>query len=154
MFRIVFLLFIIVPIIEIYLLIAVGSRIGALNTILIIIITAIIGTSLLRLQGLSTLARVQENIDRGKLPATEIIEGLMLLVSGALLLTPGFFTDAVGFLCLIPGIRIHVANYLLRHFLASRRGQTTAEQQDNVTIEGEYWEESDKPSSEQDRLPK
>ena len=98
-------IFIIVPVLEIYLLIKVGSAIGALSTIAIVILTAIIGTWLLRQQGLATLHRFQQNLGQGQLPAMELIEAMVLLFGGALLLTPGFFTDAVGFLCLIPVTR-------------------------------------------------
>lgn len=99
------LIFIAVPVLEIYLLIKVGGIIGALPTIAIVILTAIIGTWLLRQQGLATLHRYQQNLGQGQIPAMEIIEGMVLLFGGALLLTPGFFTDAIGFLCLIPVTR-------------------------------------------------
>lgn len=99
------LVFIAVPILELYLLIKVGSIIGALPTIAIVMMTAVIGTWLLRQQGLATLQRYQNNLGQGKLPAMELIEGMVLLFGGALLLTPGFFTDAIGFLCLIPVTR-------------------------------------------------
>jgi UPF0716 protein FxsA len=97
-----------------------------------------LGAFLLRIQGITTLARVQQSLDQGKLPATELIGGLMLLLAGALLLTPGFFTDAVGFICLIPDIRNRVANSLLKSFF-----QTHVQKQESspVTLEGEYWEE-------------
>lgn len=108
------LVFIIVPIFELYLLIKVGGIIGALPTIAIVIITAVIGTWLLRQQGLATLQRYQNNLGQGKLPAMELVEGLVLLFGGALLLTPGFFTDAIGFLCLIPVTR----QALIRRFVS------------------------------------
>jgi UPF0716 protein FxsA len=76
--------------------------------------TAILGAALLRTQGISTLAKVQKNINRGQLPATELIEGLILLISGVLLLTPGFFTDMFGFLALVPILRQRLAQILLR----------------------------------------
>lgn len=100
-----FLLFITVPIIEMWLLIEVGSVIGALSTILLVFLTAAIGLILLRQQGLSTLLRVNQRIEQGQLPASEIIEGVLLAVGGALLLTPGFLTDAIGFACLLPPSR-------------------------------------------------
>jgi UPF0716 protein FxsA len=138
LFKLLFLLFLIVPAVEIYLLIEVGSRIGAASTILLIILTAMLGAFLLRIQGIMTIARVQQSLDQGKLPATELVGGLMLLLTGALLLTPGFFTDAVGFICLIPNIRNRVANSLLKSFF-----QTHVQKQKSspVTLEGEYWEE-------------
>ncbi|GAB6043973.1 FxsA family protein [Endothiovibrio diazotrophicus] len=100
-----FLLFVIIPFIEIYLLIKVGGVIGALPTIGLVVLTAVIGAGLLRAQGLSTLARVQQTLAQGGIPAIELMEGAFLLVGGALLLTPGFFTDALGFACLIPPLR-------------------------------------------------
>ena len=100
-----FLLLIVMPIVEIYFLIQVGSSIGALSTVMLIVFTAVVGAFLFRLQGLTTIQRVQASLARGEIPAIEMIEGAMLLVSGALLLTPGFVTDIVGFVCLIPGLR-------------------------------------------------
>lgn len=106
-------LFILVPLIEIYLIIKVGSHIGALNTVLLIIITAVIGVALLRIQGLSTMMRFQQQLQQGELPATTMLEGMMLFMAGALLLTPGFFTDSIGFLLLLPPVRKAIALWLL-----------------------------------------
>lgn len=107
------LLFITIPILEMYLLIQVGSRIGALPTIGLVVLTATIGLWLLRLEGLATLMRLQERVNQGEVPGRELMEGAMLLVGGALLLTPGFFTDAIGFVCLLPGLRKPIAEWLL-----------------------------------------
>ncbi len=104
-FPIIFVLFVAVPILEIYLLIKVGSAIGALATIAIVILTAVLGTWMLRSQGLSTLAKAQNRLSGGEVPAFEMMEGLALGVGGALLLTPGFITDAIGFVCLVPFTR-------------------------------------------------
>ena len=108
-------LFITIPIIEIFLLIKVGSIIGAIPTILIIILTAVTGVYLLKAQGISTLNRVQGSLQRGEIPAIEMMEGLVLLISGALLLTPGFFTDALGFMALVPPIRQAFVVWALKH---------------------------------------
>lgn len=105
MAKFILLAFIVVPIIEIAVFIEVGDHIGVLNTILMIVITAIIGTWLLRSQGLQTLQRAQESLNRNVFPVTEVFDGLCLLVAGAMLLTPGFVTDAFGFLLFIPFIR-------------------------------------------------
>ena len=86
-------------------LIEVGSVLGALPTVGLVILTAICGVWLLRLEGMATLARVQEKLNRGEIPGTELLEGIMLIIGGALLLTPGFATDFIGFVCLIPGLR-------------------------------------------------
>jgi UPF0716 protein FxsA len=112
-------LFIVVPIVEIYFLIKVGGIIGVIPTILIVIGTAVLGTALLRQQGLATMQRYQQSLASGKLPAQEMIEGLALVFGGALLLTPGFVTDAIGFLCLIPVTRQAVIRWLLKRVRVS-----------------------------------
>ena len=109
----VFILFLVVPFVEIYLLVEIGARIGAPWTILLVVLTAIVGAWLVRVQGLATWRRFQVSLSRNELPATELVEGLCLLIAGALLLTPGFFTDAAGFACLIPPLR----RTLIRHFI-------------------------------------
>lgn len=105
MFPVFAVLFLVVPLVEIYLLIQVGQVIGAGWTIFLVVATAVIGIGLLRIQGLSTLHRAQRKMEQNELPAVEILEGMGLLVAGALLLTPGFFTDGVGFLLLFPPTR-------------------------------------------------
>jgi UPF0716 protein FxsA len=105
--------FILVPILELYLLIQVGSHIGALNTILLVLLTAGIGVSLLRKQGLTTLQRVQSQMQQGEIPALGMLEGMLLFFAGALLLTPGFVTDTIGFLLMIPPLRKLIALWLL-----------------------------------------
>ncbi len=104
-FTLLVVLFITVPILEMYLLIKIGGVIGALPTIGLVVVTAMVGVALLRQQGLVTLHRVQTALDRGELPATEMLEGIALLLGGALLLTPGFVTDGLGLFCLIPSTR-------------------------------------------------
>jgi UPF0716 protein FxsA len=98
-------LFIGIPLIEIYLFIQVGGSIGVWPTIGLVILTAFIGTALLRQQGMATLARAQSELDQQKLPVRELFDGVCLLVGGLLLLTPGFLTDALGFALLIPPLR-------------------------------------------------
>lgn len=98
-----------------YLLIEVGGYIGAWPTIALVMITAVIGVSLLRIQGLATLTRGVGRLNRGELPAEEMVEGLLLAVAGALLLTPGFVTDLAGFILLAPaGRRLIAARVLAR----------------------------------------
>lgn len=99
------LIFIAVPIIEIALFIQVGGAIGLLPTLAIVFLTAIVGTSLMRYQGLQTLAKLQNQIAAGSDPTGPIAHGALILVAGILLLTPGFFTDAVGLLLLVPTLR-------------------------------------------------
>jgi len=115
-FQLLLLLFVLVPLVEIYLLIQVGGVIGALPTIALVVLTAVLGAGLMRVQGLSTLARAQASLDRGEIPATELLEGVLILMAGAVLLTPGFVTDAIGFVLLVPPWRAALA----RHFLARR----------------------------------
>lgn len=103
--RILFLLFMTVPIVEMLILIEVGQLIGALPTVGLVLLTAVIGVHLLRQQGVATLLRANQRMQSGDLPAQEMLEGIFLAVGGALLLTPGFFTDTVGFICLLPFTR-------------------------------------------------
>ena len=99
------LLFIGLPLIEIYFLIQVGSEIGALPTIALSILTAVIGTWLVRLQGFGVLMRVRRMLDEGEVPALEVLDGALILVAGLFLLLPGFLTDIVGFLLLVAPLR-------------------------------------------------
>jgi UPF0716 protein FxsA len=109
------LVFIIVPILEMFILIRVGSIIGALPTIALVVLTATVGVWLLKREGLATLTRLQGKLAEGEIPGKELLEGVMLIIGGALLLTPGFVTDAVGFVCLLPWLRQPVAIWLLQH---------------------------------------
>ncbi len=94
-----------VPLVELYFLIQVGSEIGAIPTIALTVFTAVLGGLLVRVQGLSTALRVREALDRGEMPAIEMMEGAVLLIAGFMLLLPGFITDALGFLLLVPPVR-------------------------------------------------
>ena len=100
-----FLIFVAIPIVEIALFIQVGDWLGLWPTLAIVILTAFLGTNLMRRQGLATLARLQGSVSKGENPVGPIAHAAMILVSGVLLLTPGFFTDAVGFALLLPLIR-------------------------------------------------
>ena len=115
-FLILVILFVVVPIAEISLLFKVGGAIGGLNTILFVIFTAILGAHLVRQQGFATLAKLQEETNAGRLPAVQIAEGVALLVAGAVLLTPGFITDAIGFTLLIPFCRKAIIMALVSKF--------------------------------------
>jgi len=105
MFRILFILFIIVPIIEIMVLMNVGALLGAWPTIAIVIITAWLGAKNVKQQGIATLQSVQTKMAQGEMPSDEIVAGLLLLVAGVLLVTPGFVTDFFGLSLLIPQVR-------------------------------------------------
>ena len=98
-------LFIAVPVAEISLLIKVGGAIGPLNTIGFVILTAVIGAYLVRQQGFATIDKLQQETNAGRVPAMQIAEGVALLFAGAVLMTPGFITDALGFAILVPPVR-------------------------------------------------
>lgn len=140
MFRSLFILFLVVPMLEIYLLIKVGSVIGAGWTIFAVIATAVLGASLLRIQGLSALQRAQTSMAKGEVPAVAMLEAVALALSGFLLLMPGFFTDTLGFLLLIPVLRQSIVKRLLKNSLFFYRGQTTRAHNghsESTIIEGE-----------------
>ena len=111
-----FAVFLIVPLVELALLLTVGARIGVGATLAIIVSTAIIGASLTRREGLKTWWRFQDKLATGVFPNEELLDGLMILIAGALLLTPGFLTDAVGFILLVPGSRRGVKGWLRQRF--------------------------------------
>ena len=120
------LLFMLIPIVEMWILIEVGGWIGALPTIGLVVLTATIGLSLLKRQGLSTLTRARRKMDEGAIPASELVSGVMIAVGGALLLTPGFVTDALGFALLIPQTRLWLLFKLIDRY------------HDKIVIEGEF----------------
>ena len=137
LFPILFTLFLIVPVVEIFLLIEIGSEIGAIWTILLIVGTAMLGATLVRHQGLTTLQRLNDAMRRGQVPAIEMFEGIALLVAGALLLTPGFFTDAIGFLLLVPPLRQFLILRLFRNKRPDIQG-TAYRRPNQDAIEGEF----------------
>ena len=112
--KIFFLLFLIIPLIEIYLLIEIGGQIGAVMTILLIVLTAVLGAFFIRTQGFSMITKAQMHLEKGEVPAVEMMEGVFLFIAGALLLTPGFFTDAIGFLCLTPPLRKAIIHFFIQ----------------------------------------
>ncbi len=117
----IFLIFIFVPIIEISIFITIGSNIGILNTIAIILLTAIIGIYFVRRQGLALLFNAQRNMAQGILPAEEIKGGIFLLISGLLLITPGFFTDCIGFAMFLKPVQNFISQKARKYFYSSTR---------------------------------
>ncbi len=107
------------PIMEISLLIRVAGQIGILNTVAFALFTAVLGAYLVKQQGMATLAKLQEEANAGRVPARQIVEGVALLVAGAVLLTPGFITDAFGFALLIPPVRIALINLVAQKVFAN-----------------------------------
>jgi len=162
--------FIGVPLIEIGLFIEVGGLIGLWPTIAVVILTAMAGAALLRHQGLGALARLQQSLDNGEPPVDPVFDGFCLLAAGMLLLTPGFFTDAVGFLLFVPpvraGLKRLLANRIQMHTAASghtqahtqsgeaqfhwHSGGPSADPTSNI-IDGDYQDVTDK--SKRPRLP-
>tara|TARA_X000000950_G_scaffold269248_1_gene347642 strand:+ start:283 stop:801 length:519 start_codon:yes stop_codon:yes gene_type:complete len=159
--------FIAVPVIEIALFIEVGGWIGLWSTVAIVILTAFAGTTLLRIQGLSVLQRAQESATRNELPVQEVFDGLCLLVAGVLLLTPGFFTDALGFALFVPLFRelagrgiwrwlkrhghVHVGGFG-RGFGGGPGGPSPRSRGTGPLIDGDF-EEVNTPPNDRDRLP-
>ena len=112
----IFLIFIFIPIIEIVIFITIGSNIGILNTIAIILLTAIIGIFFVKRQGLNLLFNAQRNMSQGIFPTQEIKGGIFLLISGLLLITPGFFTDCIGFAMFLRPIQDFVSHQAGNYF--------------------------------------
>jgi len=140
--QVLFLVVLIIPFAEIYLLLQVGGIIGALPTIFLVVFTAALGAWLLRQQGFATFQRFQTSLAQGEIPAYEMIEGPIILLGGALLLTPGFITDILGFACLVPALRRKIAQYVLENHLLQAAGnfQQARAAEKNV-LEGEFRKE-------------
>ena len=149
----IFPIFVVVTLAEIYVLVSVGDAIGAWSTILLVIITALIGSTLLKQQGWSIMAKAQQSIAEGRTPALEMLEGVVILVSGVLLLTPGFITDGLGLLGLMPWSRSYFINHFLEKnaervfskrksvFIHKASNQETKTANKDEPIEGEFWED-------------
>jgi|APCry1669188970_1035186.scaffolds.fasta_scaffold02595_5 UPF0716 protein FxsA len=138
--QILFLIVLIIPFAEIYLLLQVGSFLGAFPTIILVVFTAVLGSWLLKQQGFATFRRFQENLAQGQIPAYEIIEGPIILLGGVLLLTPGFITDVLGLACLITPLRKKIAQYIIENRIiqqSSSAFQATKKADTNV-LEGEF----------------
>ena len=116
--RLLFAVFVVTPLVEIALFVAIGDRIGIGSTVLVVIITALVGTVLVSRQGRGAMETVRFELAGGSFPGKELAHGAMILVAGALLLTPGFFTDGIGFALLVPRVR-----ELLRQWAVHRYGQ-------------------------------
>ena len=117
----IFLIFIFIPIIEISIFITIGNNIGLLNTVAIILLTAMIGIYFVRRQGLTLLFNAQRNMTQGIMPAEEIKGGIFLLISGLLLITPGFFTDCVGFLMFLKPVQNFISQKARNYFHSHTR---------------------------------
>ena len=114
-----FLLFAVIPMVELALLIKAGSYFGLFNTIILVILTAVIGAYMVKMEGIGVMYRIQQSMQEGVLPEDELINGMMILVAGAMLLTPGFFTDIIGFLMVIPFTRNNIRKFMMQ-FIKSK----------------------------------
>lgn len=127
MFGYLVLLFTVLPALELMLLIKIGSSIGAINTLFIIVFTGVLGAYLARLQGFVILNKIQTQMAQGKMPTSEMLDGLMIFVGGLVLLTPGFVTDTIGFLLLIPFTRALIKMLVKSRFEAMvKNGQNVS----------------------------
>tara|TARA_B100000945_G_scaffold286605_1_gene257621 strand:- start:350 stop:748 length:399 start_codon:yes stop_codon:yes gene_type:complete len=106
--------FTLIPIIEIYLLIEIGSILGSLTAVTLVILTGFLGAFLARMQGLQTLYRIQDSLSEGRMPSGDLLDALLIVIAGIVLLTPGFLTDLLGFLLLIPTTRSCIKYWLRR----------------------------------------
>ncbi len=134
------LLFIVLPAVELGLLIELGQRIGTLETLALIVVTGIVGASMARSQGLSLLSRVREQISAGEMPADSLLDGLMILIASALLVTPGVLTDAFGFLCLMPAFRALIKRELVRRFM-----RAVEENRVQMSVQGVWFQDTAAP---------
>ena len=141
MFLLLLIIFIVIPVIEISLFIEIGSFIGSFNTILLIFTTALIGVYFVRQQGISTYSKLYNQLKNQEAPIQTMFEGLVILISGILLITPGFFTDTLGFLGLIPLTRV-IFIKIVANSVLSRYGMKNQNPND-VSIEGDFEEIND-----------
>lgn len=148
-----FFIFVAMTLLEIMVLMTVSDAIGNWETVLLVILTALIGSTLLRQQGWSTLAKAQQSIAEDKTPAREMLEGVVILVAGVLLITPGFITDGIGLLGLMPWSRSYFINHIFEKnaervfsrqsvFIHRNRNTETKNSINDEPIEGEFWEDN------------
>jgi len=153
MFGRLFFIFTAVSLLEIFVLVKVGSFLGAFATILLVIVSALIGSALVRSQGLQLLTQLQQRVAAGEMPGQQLVEGMMLIITGVLLVTPGFVTDFCGLLLLQPSIRARMANMVIANIKFTSHspmgdfGQqqgSRANPLDDSVIEGEFERKEDK----------
>tara|TARA_Y100000746_G_C15393117_1_gene403105 strand:- start:309 stop:800 length:492 start_codon:yes stop_codon:yes gene_type:complete len=155
---ILFITFISIPIIEIALFIEVGNRIGFLATIGIVILTAITGTILIRHQGLATFKKARVSLKENILPINEVFDGLCIVLAGALLLTPGFFTDTLGLSLFVPSLRLIIKQYISKVLQKSDRfsyqqshNSSNLKETTGSVIEGEFEDITDNQADRADK---
>lgn len=140
MFKLLLLLFITIPFLEIWLLIQSGQHLGVFNTLLLLVVIAWVGATLVKREGARTLIAVQSRLERGEMPGDELLDGALLLVAGVLMVTPGYFSDVVGLLLALPLTRPWFRNRL-KGILAKRMTVTSGQDPQRTIIEGEYHRE-------------
>lgn len=119
-----FLVFLVVPFLELFVILQVGRAIGALDTVALLVVVSMIGAWLVKREGLSVVRRAQERVAQGAVPGRELVDGVMILFAGALLITPGFLSDVVGVLLLLPPVRAALRGSVTRR-LSRRAGFTS-----------------------------
>jgi UPF0716 protein FxsA len=119
------LLFLVVPLVELAVIIQVGSAIGALNTIALLLAISVAGGWLVKREGLGVVRRVQASLDQGRVPGVELVDGLLIVIGGALMLTPGFLTDVVGLGLLVPPVRTVLRRRLAKRLAVRAVGRRT-----------------------------
>lgn len=141
-------LFIGVPLLEIAVFIQIGGYLGLWTTLAIVVATAVLGTILLQVQGFGILRKAENHLNKGELPIEEVVSGVFLLVAGALLLTPGFVTDAIGFALFVPGVRLALGRSIMRGLMSSgsfqvhtySSGPRPRDPEGHQTIDGDFRE--------------
>lgn len=146
----IFLAFVLVPIAEIGLFIEVGGILGLWPTLGIVVLTAVLGTALLRAQGLAAFSRAQASMAEGRLPVEEVVHGFCLVIAGALLLTPGFLTDTIGFLLFVPAVRLALGRSALRWLARHGTMHVYHTQNDGSDFDAMHGREGPSPSRDSD----
>ena len=147
-----FIIFVVIPFLEILIFMAVGEQVGLLRTLLLALITAVLGGAIVRYQGLNTLKDIQLALQRGRMPLGELFDGICLIVAGATLITPGFLTDFIGFVLLIPFVRNGLRHVIRQHThwgfdetdSMYRHPDSSASSSPDDVIEGNYERVDDK----------
>jgi len=133
-----FIIFVIIPLMEVTAFMAVGDEIGILSTLFLCVLTAMIGAVLLRHQGILTLLSARRTMETGGMPLQQMFDGFCLAVAGVMLMTPGFVTDTMGFALLIPGVRVAVRHWAVRRFDLQAQGFSAQSEQSEDIIEAEF----------------
>lgn len=148
-----FLIFIIIPLIEISLFVTLGEEIGLVSTLLLCVVTAFIGATLVRKQGLQTISKAQSRAEVGQIPLEQIFDGFCICIAGVTLITPGFFTDAIGFILLVPTVRKAIIERAKKGNFKFQTGGFSYTNPNDGVIDGEFEEIDDNKSSNNDDQP-